>query len=253
MPESTTTQTTNKRKRGNIDNPSPRAAPGYKTTDEVQPYGVDETAMNQLSAFNNQEAQQNGGANAAASDTAAAALHYPIAGDTSFQTQASTGDYADASYGLDQLKDSPQGHASQQSPGGTTSSKPQVGSEEWHKIRKDNHKEVERRRRETINEGINELAKIVPGCEKNKGSILQRAVQYITQLKDAEGSNLEKWTLEKLLLDQAINELSQSCDRLKSDYQKAWEEKEAYKRACDDNGLSVDVKSREETATAAEG
>jgi len=43
---------------------------------------------------------------------------------------------------------------------------------------------VERRRRETINEGINELAKIVPGCEKNKGSILQRAVQIFNDLKD---------------------------------------------------------------------
>lgn len=67
-----------------------------------------------------------------------------------------------------------------------TGQKPQVGSDEWHQLRKDNHKEgeiadpvpcerrlthlpVERRRRETINEGINELAKIVPDCEKNKG------------------------------------------------------------------------------------
>jgi hypothetical protein len=93
--------------------------------------------------------------------------------------------------------------------------KPTVGSEEWHKMRKDNHKEVERRRRETINEGINELAKIVPGCEKNKGSILQRAVTFISQLKDNEQQNIEKWTLEKLLTEQAITELSQSNDKLK--------------------------------------
>ena len=104
---------------------------------------------------------------------------------------------------------------------------------------------MERRRRETINEGINELAKIVPGCEKNKGSILQRAVQYISQLKEAETANLEKWTLEKLLLDQAINELSQTCDRLKTDYQKAWEEKEAYKRACEENDFAVEFKNQE--------
>jgi bHLH factor len=100
--------------------------------------------MDQLSAFNsNQDTQQNGGTNAAASDTAAAALHYPIAGDTSFQTQGSSGEYPDAGYGLDHLKDSPtQGQGSQHSPGGgTTPSKPAVGSEEWHKIRKDNHKE----------------------------------------------------------------------------------------------------------------
>lgn len=98
--------------------------------------------------------------------------------------------------------------------------KPAVGTDEWHRVRKDNHKEgksklgspfgsshapcwadpggvVERRRRETINEGINELAKIVPGCEKNKGSILQRAVSFITQLRENETQNIEKWTLEK--------------------------------------------------------
>lgn len=68
----------------------------------------------------------------------------------------------------------------------------------------DSQKEVERRRRETINDGINDLKKIVPGCEKNKGSILQRAVQYIQQLKEAEASNIEKWTLEKLLTDQSV-------------------------------------------------
>jgi transcriptional regulator CBF1 len=96
---------------------------------------------------------------------------------------------------------------------------------------------VERRRRETINEGINELSKIVPGCEKNKGSILQRAVQYISQLKENENQNIEKWTLEKLLLDQAITELSSSCDRLKAEAQQAKQEAEIWKRACADHGI----------------
>jgi len=263
---STTTQTTNKRKRSNIDNEPPRSAPGYTrgpandTPGEME-YGVDDNAINQLSAFNNQEAQQNGGAAASATDTAAAALsHYQMGGDASFQTQASAGDtsfMADQNYGLDQLKESPtqaQGPTSQQSPTSATPSKPPVGSDEWHKVRRDNHKEVERRRRETINEGINELAKIVPGCEKNKGSILQRAVQYIGQLRDAETTNLEKWTLEKLLLDQAINELSTTCDRLKSDCQRAWDEKEMYKRACDNARLVPDeMKDREDGVNSAEG
>ena len=97
--------------------------------------------------------------------------------------------------------------------------------------------QVERRRRETINEGINELAKIVPNCEKNKGSILQRGVQYITQLKDNETRNIEKWTLEKLLTDQAIAELSSSVERLKNDLNRADREVERWKRACQDAGL----------------
>jgi len=99
----------------------------------------------------------------------------------------------------------------------TPSGKPPVGSDEWHRQRRENHKEVERRRRDTINAGINELAKIVPGCEKNKGSILNRAVQYIQQLKENEAANIEKWTLEKLLTDQAIQELQSQVDMFKSE------------------------------------
>lgn len=132
----------------------------------------------------------------------------------------------------------PQGHRES-----SNGAKPAVGSEEWHKVRRDNHKEgkhnsfariywihddtylalpVERRRRETINEGINELAKIVPGCEKNKGSILQRAVQYITQLRESESKNIEKWTLEKMLTDQAMAELTDSVVKLKEQLDHAW-------------------------------
>jgi len=99
---------------------------------------------------------------------------------------------------------------------------------------------VERRRRETINEGINELAKIVPGCEKNKGSILARAVQFITQLKENETQNIEKWTLEKLLTEQAIAELSSSCDKLKSECQRAWTECEQWKKAAQKAGASIE-------------
>tara|TARA_R110002060_G_scaffold7963_5_gene12019 strand:+ start:336 stop:683 length:348 start_codon:yes stop_codon:yes gene_type:complete len=97
---------------------------------------------------------------------------------------------------------------------------------------------VERRRRETINEGINELAKIVPGCEKNKGSILQRAVQFITQLKENETQNIEKWTLEKLLTEQAIAELSASNDKLKAECERAWREVETWKKTCQSAGLA---------------
>ncbi|PHH66059.1 hypothetical protein CDD81_584 [Ophiocordyceps australis] len=125
--------------------------------------------------------------------------------------------------------------------------KPSVGSEEWHKMRKDNHKEVERRRRETINEGINELAKIVPGCEKNKGSILQRAVSFITQLKENEQQNIEKWTLEKLLTEQAITELSASNDKLKQECERLYRELETWKRVAQNAGLEPPQPNKEET------
>lgn len=127
--------------------------------------------------------------------------------------------------------------------------KPTVGSEEWHKMRKDNHKEVERRRRETINEGINELAKIVPGCEKNKGSILQRAVNFISQLKDNEQQNIEKWTLEKLLTEQAITELSASNDKLKGECERLYRELETWKRIAQNAGLEPPQPTKEEPSS----
>jgi transcriptional regulator CBF1 len=82
------------------------------------------------------------------------------------------------------------------------------------------------------------LSKIVPGCEKNKGSILQRAVSFITQLKENEAQNIEKWTLEKLLTEQAISELSASVDKLKNECERAWREAETWKKTCQSAGLT---------------
>jgi bHLH factor len=78
-------------------------------------------------------------------------------------------------------------------------------------------KEVERRRRGNINEGINELGRIVPNGsgEKAKGAILSRAVQYIHHLKENEARNIEKWTLEKLLMDQAMGDLQNQLDDMR--------------------------------------
>lgn len=115
--------------------------------------------------------------------------------------------------------------------------KPPVGSDEWHRQRRDNHKEVERRRRETINEGIRELAEIVPRCDKNKGQILRRAVEYIRELREAEAEHMEKWTLEKLLSEQAISEYSATNDKLKNELELAWREVAAWKKACTDAGI----------------
>ena len=92
------------------------------------------------------------------------------------------------------------------------------------------------------------MAKIVPNCEKNKGSILQRGVQYIAQLKDNETRNIEKWTLEKLLTDQAIAELSSSVDRLKDERDHAYREAERWKKICQDAGLNT----RENDASGSE-
>jgi len=213
----------------------------FKNNEALQDYGMHHGLTD----------HQNGSSDHAnASSTAAAALAgiyptmtIPQPTDISFATQGSDIDrgqdssfMGDSQQGGDSFMDTPS--QQNQSSGRSSGSKPVVGSDEWHKVRKDNHKEVERRRRETINEGINELAKIVPGCEKNKGSILQRAVSFITQLKENETQNIEKWTLEKLLTEQAIAELSASNDKLKTECERAWREVETWKKTCQSAGLN---------------
>lgn len=116
----------------------------------------------------------------------------------------------------------------------SSSSKPLHGSEEWHKQRRENHKEVERRRRESINLWIKELANLIPTTDTNKSQILQRAVEYIKRLKENESNNIEKWTLEKLLTDQAVSELSASNEKLKAELQKAYREAEHWRRIAED-------------------
>ncbi|KAF9103431.1 basic helix-loop-helix protein [Mortierella sp. GBA35] len=111
-------------------------------------------------------------------------------------------------------------------------SKAAVGSPEWHKIRRDNHKEVERRRRENINEGINDLAKVVPNCEKNKGAILREAVKYIKSVL-AENERLtgelavattakydvEKFLLEKSVAEATVHSLNAQHEQMKREYE----------------------------------
>ncbi|EGO03013.1 hypothetical protein SERLA73DRAFT_47923 [Serpula lacrymans var. lacrymans S7.3] len=106
-----------------------------------------------------------------------------------------------------------------------------MGTDEWTRQRKDNHKEVERRRRGNINEGINELGRIVPNSsgEKAKGAILSRAVQYIHHLKENEARNIEKWTLEKLLMDQAMGDLQAQLEEMR----RLWDEERIARQRAD--------------------
>lgn len=64
--------------------------------------------------------------------------------------------------------------------------------------------------------------------------MLQRAVQYIAKLQDEATSNIDKWTFEKLITEQAINDLSSKLAR-------AWAEKEAWKRLAREAGVDVDA------------
>ncbi|WPK23395.1 hypothetical protein PUMCH_000634 [Australozyma saopauloensis] len=112
----------------------------------------------------------------------------------------------------------------------TGGNKPQHGTEAWHRLRRENHKEVERRRRELINSGIKDLAALIPTPDTNKAQILQRAVEFIRRLKENENNNIEKWTLEKLLTEQAVSELNASNEKLKAELERAYREIEQLRR-----------------------
>jgi bHLH factor len=134
-----------------------------------------------------------------------------------------------------------------------------MGSDEWTRQRKDNHKEVERRRRGNINEGINELGRLVPNGsgEKAKGAILSRAVQYIHHLKENEARNIEKWTLEKLLMDQAMGDLQAQLEEVK----RRWEEENMLRSRAETelealksmNGISGNTSQEEVAGTKRRG
>ncbi|ODV83722.1 hypothetical protein CANARDRAFT_190428, partial [[Candida] arabinofermentans NRRL YB-2248] len=108
--------------------------------------------------------------------------------------------------------------------------KPAAGTPEWTTWRKLNHKEVEKRRREAINTGINQLKELLPTKDENKSQIIKTAVEYIKKLKENENSNIEKWTLEKLITDQAVNELANSNEKLKLELEKVYREVEHWKK-----------------------
>ncbi|KAF3396175.1 hypothetical protein F1880_006913 [Penicillium rolfsii] len=118
--------------------------------------------------------------------------------------------------------------------------KPTVGSPEWHQIRKNNHKEVERRRREAINEGINQIARLVPNCDKNKGAILQRAIEYICQLQEEKKNIDERFEQHSLTANHAINEISASNQKLKQEISRRNAIAAKWLQRCRDAGLEFD-------------
>ncbi|KAF9974436.1 hypothetical protein BGZ73_002178 [Actinomortierella ambigua] len=124
-----------------------------------------------------------------------------------------------------------------------SATKPAAGSEEWKRIRKDNHKMVERRRRENINDGINKLADIVPKADKNKGSILKAAVQYVQELKSDLSSALkdvEQLKIEKAFMETTLQNNHEQVHQLR-------QENEDLKRRLEEAEASIVKKPRTES------
>ncbi|KAJ9082504.1 basic helix-loop-helix protein [Entomophthora muscae] len=95
--------------------------------------------------------------------------------------------------------------------------KPVVGSKEWMRLRRENHKEVERKRRECINTNINILGEMVPGPEKNKGGILNRVIAHIQELRDSNARLKEEYSEDTSHLQAALQDLSFQLNELREE------------------------------------
>ncbi|AMD21583.1 HFL273Cp [Eremothecium sinecaudum] len=114
---------------------------------------------------------------------------------------------------------------------------PSTGTPEWKQQRKDSHKEVERRRRENINTAINKVAELLPVKESSKAAILSRAAEYIQKLKETENTNIEKWTLQKLLSEQQVSQLTSTNEKLEEELSNAFKEIEMLKNKLKSAGI----------------
>lgn len=81
--------------------------------------------------------------------------------------------------------------------------------------RRNQHKEVERKRRQDIHEKIMKLGEMVPGYEKAKGEVLQRVINYIEQLRAREQHQLEQGVIDRIKLQDEIQRLKSEIAKLK--------------------------------------
>ncbi|RWS17539.1 upstream stimulatory factor-like isoform X1, partial [Dinothrombium tinctorium] len=110
----------------------------------------------------------------------------------------------------------------------TTGSRRKLSSGEGNRTLRDEkrratHNEVERRRRDKINNWIMKLAKIVPDCSQDhtkqgqsKGGILAKACEYITDLTN-ENSRLHEVIKENEILNNELDSLRQQLLDMKTE------------------------------------
>ena len=111
---------------------------------------------------------------------------------------------------------------------------------------------MERRRRETINEGINELAQIVPNCDKNKGAILQAAIQHINTLKAELAQKTAALHNADLVHEQAISSVAASNEDYKQELKKAWSRNVYLDSTLKKHGIHVDEEAGRDGALFSE-
>lgn len=106
--------------------------------------------------------------------------------------------------------------------------------------RRQQHNEVERRRRDKINTWINKISKVVPDCSddhtkqgQSKGGILAKAYEYILELQQKSGISQGHYDKDEVeLLIQERNNFKNEVDKLRLEI-------EQYRRAIEENGMTI--------------
>lgn len=80
----------------------------------------------------------------------------------------------------------------------------------------------------------------MPNCDKNKGAILQRALEYICQLQEDKKRTEQQFESHSLTTDHAINEISASNSKLKAELDRRTAIGLKWLQRCRDSGLEFD-------------
>jgi hypothetical protein len=89
-------------------------------------------------------------------------------------------------------------------------------SDDWLHQRRQSHKEVERRRRETINSCINELGRILNLTASNKGVILKETIEFVSKTLNGQYALLEQHRRELDEREKRISSLENELRLLKN-------------------------------------
>lgn len=106
--------------------------------------------------------------------------------------------------------------------------------------RRQQHNEVERRRRDKINTWINKISRVVPDCSddhtkqgQSKGGILAKAYEYILDLQQKCGLTEQHYNKED------VEELLNERNQLKNEVDKLRLENAQLRRAIEENGMII--------------
>lgn len=80
----------------------------------------------------------------------------------------------------------------------------------------------------------------MPNCDKNKGAILQRAIEYICQLQEEKKTIDHQFEQHNLTTSHAITEISQSNQKLKAEVGRRNDIALKWLQRCRDAGLEFD-------------